>query len=321
MWFFIGNLGRSLLLTAVVAIGAVCLMGCGDKTHPSELLGHWVRVDGAIIGKPRAIELFKDGTGVLDNGSISWKVDGKRLVLLSTGGGLACNYEVDDPGMLTLVYDDKKFAEFVKRDKLEVYQSQKRGMIEYVLSSYFTDMRDNQKYRAIRIGEKVTTWMAENLRYQPKTGKSWCYGNDKTKCDVLGRLYDWNTAKTVCPSGWHLPSIEDWDYLVTVVGGVGVAGLTLRTTADWRIDGGWSSEKDSSGTDSFGFSALPTGMIDKNFSFDKFRGLGSWGGWWSAAAVNDKMAFYIGIVAGKEEVSVDGWNKNSGFSVRCVKDE
>jgi len=29
-----------------------------------------------------------------------------------------------------------------------------------------------------------------------------------------GKLYDWNTARTVCPSGRGLPSRQEWEHLV-----------------------------------------------------------------------------------------------------------
>jgi len=57
--------------------------------------------------------------------------------------------------------------------------------------------------------------MAENLNYEASGSK--CYDNKPANCDKYGRLYNWNTAKTACPSGWHLPASYEWDVLLRYV--------------------------------------------------------------------------------------------------------
>ena len=92
----------------------------------------------------------------------------------------------------------------------------------------FTDPRDGQTYKTVKIGDQI--WLAENLNYDPAAGNSWCYEDDTANCAVYGRLYDWETAKTACPAGWHLPSEDEWDQLIAFLGGEAAAGGKIR----WR---------------------------------------------------------------------------------------
>lgn len=119
----------------------------------------------------------------------------------------------------------------------------------------FTDPRDGQTYRTVKIGNQV--WMAENLNY--RTDDSYCYDDEPANCRKYGRLYTWKAALNACPSGWHLPSYEEFETLFAAVGGKGVAGKALKSTSGWY--------NNDNGTDVYGFSALPAGVRDTNGDF------------------------------------------------------
>jgi uncharacterized protein (TIGR02145 family) len=191
---------------------------------------------------------------------------------------------------------------------LSVCEAQKKsGSKSEKTSIYFTDSRNGQKYRAVKVGGK--TWMAENLNYQ--TGNSWCYEDANSSCNKYGRLYTWNAAKTACPSGWRLPSHQDWNDLVPAAGGVSVAGKKLKASSGWNENG--------NGTDKYGFSALPGGYryTDGNFNY-----VGNYGGWWTATATesDDHFAFYQHIFYNDDSMLNGYVNKEDGLSVRCVGD-
>ncbi len=176
----------------------------------------------------------------------------------------------------------------------------------------FTDSRDGYKYKTVKIGGK--TWMAQNLNYQ--TGSSWCYGGDNSNCAKYGRLYDWNTAKAVCPTGFHLPSRQEWVSLAKAAGGTGdygdggTAGKKLKARSGWTDNG--------NGTDAYGFSALPGGYRDiADGSFDMVGGLGYW---WTATEYSSGKAYYRGMSDNYGDVHEVYADKGNGFSVRCIAD-
>jgi len=170
-----------------------------------------------------------------------------------------------------------------------------------------TDSRDGKKYKTVVIGGK--RWMGENLNYQPQKGNSWCYDNNNSNCGKYGRLYDWNTAKTVCMTGWHLPSRQEWDNLVTAAGGKNAAGKKLKARSGWN--------KDGNGTDDFGFSALPGG---RRYSSGDFSYAGYYGLWWTATELGSNYAYYRNMNDDLDNVYEDLNYKYYGYSVRCVAD-
>ena len=163
-------------------------------------------------------------------------------------------------------------------------------------------------FGSITIGSQV--WAKKNLNCN--VGDSKCYGNDPENCTKYGRLYDWNTAMTACPSGWHLPTDAEWDILVDFAGGSETAGAKLKATSGWNNNG--------NGTDNYGFSALPGGNGLSGLG-GSFGNVGNDGYWWSATEESANIAHY-------QQMSYDDDYASTGYggvksllsSVRCVKD-
>jgi uncharacterized protein (TIGR02145 family) len=174
----------------------------------------------------------------------------------------------------------------------------------------FTDTRDGQTYKTVKIGKQ--TWMAQNLNYQTKNG-SWCYKDSISYCKKYGRLYDWKTATTICPKGWELPDIADWNRLESTVGGEGIAGKLLKSKNGWNDVKG----KSGNGTDNYRFSALPGGY---RYSDGGFNDVGNSGYWWTATEYGSSNAYHRGMVSYNDGVDEDGNYKDTGYSVRCVAD-
>ena len=184
------------------------------------------------------------------------------------------------------------------------------SVISDISYGMLTDSRDGKKYKIVKIGNQ--TWMAENLNYDASDSK--CYGNQPANCTKYGRLYNWATAKTACPSGWHLPSDAEWDILVTYAGGSYTAGGKLKATSGWNrfiifISG--------NGTDEYGFSALPGG---DGGSDGLFSNVGDNGLWWSATEGDANDAWIRNMCYNSSNVyRYYPYSKSILFSVRCVQ--
>ena len=187
----------------------------------------------------------------------------------------------------------------------------------------FCDPRDGKKYVYVQIGTQ--TWMAENLNYAATGSKC---GNGSTlidantaTCDIYGRLYNWQTALSACPSGWRLPSNGDWNVLMKFVtpdcsdnSTCTGTGTKLKTTIRWNTGSGYKA-----GTDDFGFSALPGGLGNLNDNFSEV--VGDSGRWWSSSEYDANNAYSRGMYYTNGNVSIYYSNKR-GFlpSIRCIQD-
>jgi uncharacterized protein (TIGR02145 family)/uncharacterized repeat protein (TIGR02543 family) len=170
---------------------------------------------------------------------------------------------------------------------------------------------EGQTYRTVVIGGK--TWMAENLNYDTANNRgSWCYDYNPDYCAKYGRRYDWNTAMSVCPDGWHLPTEDEWDELVIAADGVDgrSAGRRLKATTGWGVD--------YNGTDDFGFSALPGGDACQT-------SVGYGGSWWTATEDGEisrgREAYLKNMGYNYTYVASGLWSKSCARSVRCVGDD
>ena len=176
---------------------------------------------------------------------------------------------------------------------------------------------------------------------------SWCYGDDPANCAKYGRLYTWAAAmdsvgewstngkgcgygktcsvasagsatlvRGVCPEGWHLPSIDEWETLIVAVDG-SITEYTSSNKAGTKLKSatGWSSS--GNGTDAFGFSALPAGG---RYASGIYGSEGSEAIFWSSTEGNSYHAYFMYLRYGDGGAGLGDNNKYDGFSVRCLKD-
>ena len=155
--------------------------------------------------------------------------------------------------------------------------------------------------------------MTQNLNYN--AAGSLCYDDNTANCDKYGRLYDWNTALTVAPDGWHLPSNEEWTTLTDFLGGISVAGGAMKDKTTW-------SQPNVGATNSSGFSGLPGGNCYKSGSgIYLFNYKGDYGYWWSSTEynLNPLDAWCRNLGYGNTLVNEGFPNKTQMYSIRCIK--
>ena len=172
---------------------------------------------------------------------------------------------------------------------------------------YFMDPRDGQKYKVIKVGGDF--WFAENLKYKPLNGKSWSYNNNSLYVSIYGMLYDWETANVACPKGWRLPTDNEWGALELYFGGRNSAGEELKSKVGWQ-------KPNVKAENTSGFSALPGGYRSETSNFSDIRKIGAW---WTSSEVNKDNAWYRNLSNENTKVYRYYINKNTGYSVRCVK--
>jgi uncharacterized protein (TIGR02145 family) len=171
-----------------------------------------------------------------------------------------------------------------------------------------SDQRDGQDYATIQIGDKW--WMAENLNYNAEN--SYCYNDDPANCNKYGRLYNWETAMTACPDGWHLPSHEDIINVINHLGGEDIAGGKLK---DYESNS-WLSPNTGASNLS-GFQALPAG---RRYDHGLFTGMGYYAQFYSSTEVNSNEAYNLMLGYDYEVAFVYNYKKQYSISVRCVQD-
>ena len=177
-------------------------------------------------------------------------------------------------------------------------------------------------------------WMAENLRttvyangdpipnitdatqWPYLTAGAWVhYNNDSQHENPYGKLYNWYTVadpRNVCPTDWHVPSDAEYTLLTDYSGGESVAGGTMKSTGTQY----WISPN-TYATNESGFSGLPGGQSASDGQFNNF---GSLGGWWSSTEDGTLYAWLRYLTYDYGEVFRSLNPKESGFSVRCLRD-
>jgi uncharacterized protein (TIGR02145 family) len=202
-----------------------------------------------------------------------------------------------------------------------------------------TDVDGNQ-YNSVIIGTQE--WMKENLnvskysdgtiipqvtdsaQWANLTTGAWCYyNNDPANGAVYGKLYNWyavagihdndpNTPnKILAPTGYYIPTDDEWTNLITFLGGTDAAGGVMKsTTFHWNTP-------NLGATNSSNFTGLPGGYLQIPEGW--FQMIGINGFWWSFSEQSIDYSWGRSIANYTTQSSRPQPNKKAGISVRCIR--
>ena len=177
------------------------------------------------------------------------------------------------------------------------------------------------EYQTVIIGKQV--WMTENLNYKGEDGLvGKCYDNLPSNCEDFGRLYYWeqalgldsskygedvylNDVVGICPTGWHIPTKEEWDNLLDYVG--------LNSGMKLKANNGIWKER---GKDEYSFNALPGGTFWNN----KFDTKNECAYFWTSKQIKGTQSYVVEICE-DEVYYISGERGTASLaSIRCIKD-
>jgi uncharacterized protein (TIGR02145 family) len=290
----------------------------------------WAVLNGIVnANNEESIASFEYDTTTAYGHSINATKDtvtGNTSVLVNAGlSGLKINttyhYRLKAVNSLGTTYgDDISFTTAAEKVNIVLFNP--------VVTYGSVNDNDGNTYKTIKVGSQ--TWMAENLkttRYNDNapipfvtevaiwsalstSAYTW-YNNDSI---AYGALYNWyavNTGK-LCPTGWHVPSDDEWTGLTTYLGGDSIAGDKIKETGTIH----WLTPNTEASNES-GLTGLPGGYRSNIGTFGNIKKIGYW---WSSTSFSTVDAYYRFISSDFEPVVRSNSSKRGGFSIRCVMD-
>lgn len=279
-------------------------------------------------------------------------------------------YQRDRAGNWYTCYLGEWSEGFIEVDRYPWEPPQESFLNPNIEYGELVDSRDGKVYKTVQIGEQV--WMAQNLRYADSAttpslkGRTSCYKDRPEMCDHIGLFYTWAAAidsvklatdpdnpldcgyehkcgitgpvQGICPEGWHLPTMDEYDAL-----SMGARYTPADYTALWMSSGfrslrssvGWEScwikdgcfsERDlehlgnKDNTNTTGFSAIPAGYRFPPKGDSQSSGYSAF--FWTSTEYEMNYAGIFSLDRNGCCVTMEWKNAAKVFAanVRCIKD-
>ncbi|MBX2942092.1 MAG: hypothetical protein KF860_07085 [Cyclobacteriaceae bacterium] len=179
-------------------------------------------------------------------------------------------------------------------------------------------LQQNLKTTKYNNGDPIGTTDPVYLNIDTETSPKyqWAYSGEESNVTTNGLLYTWyavTDSRGVCPSGWHLPTSNEWEALIAYLGTSAVAGGKLKEegTTHW-------GEPNTGATNESGFTALPSGYRARHGNYYQKNTTGNF---WSATETNignGTVGSYI-LNKSNSEFNYGITHPNNGLSARCLK--
>lgn len=162
------------------------------------------------------------------------------------------------------------------------------------------------------VGTMIPGWLGQA---DNGTIEKYCYDDNPANCLTYGGLYQWDEAmeysttpgaRGICPPGWHLPTVTEFQTLSNTVSG--------NSNALKEIGQGSGA---GAGTNTSGFSALLAGDRSQDGGFTR---LDSYAHFWSSTQYTTAGAHALFLFYNDATIYPYVDSKPYGFSVRCLKD-
>ena len=177
--------------------------------------------------------------------------------------------------------------------------------------------QSNLKVSKFRNGDNIPTRLSNSAWENTTSGAYAIYNNDPVNDGLYGKLYNHyavTDSRGLCPTGWHVPTDGEWTTLETNLGGSGVAGGALKSTAAQPASGAWGPPN-TGATNSTGFTALPGGLRSSNGAFGLITNHAYW--WSSSVSLGSPWNRNLG--SSNRTISRGNSLRSTGFAVRCLK--
>lgn len=144
----------------------------------------------------------------------------------------------------------------------------------------------------------------------------WPYKGTDSLTKKYGRMYTWyaaSDARNVCPSGWHVPTANEWDDMISYMGSDSLAGGKLKDTSNtlWNYP-------NLAEFNVFKFNAKPTGYRSE---FGSYLNEGKFSFFWSSTSDPDDKEYAICYVlyAHSKKIIKRRISKRAAMAIRCVR--